>query len=216
MTARSRTIVVAALTGALACVVAGASPAAAADTSGWAGYVATGGTYTSVSASWTVPTVVCTGSGQWVSLWAGLDGYGSSTVEQTGTEAVCSGGAVSYYGWYEMYPAAPVAYGDAVSPGDRMTASVTSDGSGAFTLTLTDATKGWNRTTDASSASAPSASAEVVAEASPVGTGGHSVRFTAASVDGEALAAADPQAQASPGMTVSPIGTSGRDFTVTW
>jgi hypothetical protein len=51
----------------------------------WAGYADTAGTYTSVSASWTQPTATCSSGGdQYAAFWIGLDGYTSSTVEQTG------------------------------------------------------------------------------------------------------------------------------------
>src|SRR4051794_32080572 len=58
--------------------------------SNWSGYAVTGGTYTSVSASWTEPSVSCSGTA-YSSFWVGLDGDTSSTVEQTGTDADCSG-----------------------------------------------------------------------------------------------------------------------------
>src|SRR6188472_3762174 len=73
----------------------------------WSGYAATGRTFTSVSASWTQPTAICTGA-SYSSFWVGLDGDGSSTVEQTGSSADCSSAGVpSYYAWYEMYPKFP-------------------------------------------------------------------------------------------------------------
>ena len=58
----------------------------------WAGYSATGATFTSVSASWVQPSVSCTSSTAYSSFWIGLDGDGSNSVEQTGSEADCSGG----------------------------------------------------------------------------------------------------------------------------
>jgi hypothetical protein len=64
-----------------------------------------------------------------------------------------------------MYPAYPVNYSDSVQPGDSFTATVSTDGSGNFTLTLTDNTQGWTETQNQSSSSASLASAEVIAEA---------------------------------------------------
>src|SRR6185437_3880744 len=108
----------------------------------WAGYDVTGGRYTSVSATWTQPAVNCsvTPTG-WSSFWVGLDGDTSNTVEQTGTEADCSSGRPVYSAWYEMYPKFPVTYSNPVSAGDHFTASVSTDGRGSFTLTLSDTTK---------------------------------------------------------------------------
>jgi Peptidase A4 family len=93
-----------------------------------------------VSASWAEPAVTCTASQTFSSFWVGLDGDGTSTVEQTGTEADCANGAASYQGWFEMFPAAPVFFGNTVQPGDAMSASVVANGGGSFTLTLTEVT----------------------------------------------------------------------------
>ena len=53
-----------------------------------------------------MPTV--SGSGPtYSSVWVGIDGYSSNTVEQIGTEQdVSANGKTSYYAWYEMYPQA--------------------------------------------------------------------------------------------------------------
>src|SRR3954452_22827871 len=50
----------------------------------WGGYVATGATFTSVSATWTEPTATCNSGNDLYAPWVGIDGYSSSTVEQTG------------------------------------------------------------------------------------------------------------------------------------
>lgn len=134
--------------------------------SNWSGYAVTGGRYTRVSASWTQPAVDCsvTPTG-WSAFWVGLDGDGTPSVEQTGTEADCSSGNAVYSSWYEMYPKAETRYHNAVRPGDSFTASVTATGSGAFTLVLTDHTRGWSRSTTARLKSAALGSAEIIAEA---------------------------------------------------
>jgi hypothetical protein len=98
-----------------------------------------------VSSSWAQPAVSCGGTDTFSDFWAGLDGDGTPTVEQTGTEADCDQGTASYQGWYEIFPNAPVFYPDPVQPGDDMSASVVADGNGIFTLTLRDATQGWTQ-----------------------------------------------------------------------
>ncbi len=141
---------------------------AAATSSNWAGYAATGqpGTLTSVSASWSQPAVDCGNAAQTFSaFWVGLDGDGTPTVEQTGTEADCANGAATYQGWYEIFPDPPVFYNNPVQPADTMGAWVTSDGNGVFTLTLTDTTQGWTQTTQQSEPNAQLGSAEIIAEA---------------------------------------------------
>jgi hypothetical protein len=193
----------------------------------WAGYAATGGTYTSVSSSWVQPSVTCGSEDTYSSFWVGIDGDGTSSVEQTGTEADCSGGQAQYSSWYEMYPANPVNYNDTVSPGDSFTASVSTDGSGNFTLTLTDNTAGWTETTNQSSTTAQDGSAEVIAEApysngvlplSDFGT----VDFTGSTANGSPIGSASPTQinLVSDGgvteATTSSLDSSGEDFSVTW
>ena len=130
-------------------------------------YAATGtaGSLTSVSSSWAQPAVTCGATDTFSSTWVGLDGDGTPTVEQTGTEADCAGGVASYQGWYEIFPNAPVFFANPVQPGDAMSASVMSAGDGTFTLTLTDGTQGWTQTTKQAEPGAQLGSAEVIAEA---------------------------------------------------
>ena len=94
--------------------------------SNWAGYAATGTHgFTSVSANWTQPTGHCTGGNQYAAFWVGLDGYSSSTVEQTGSEVDCAGRTPQYYAWYEIYPGASMTFTNPVRAGDQFSGSVT-------------------------------------------------------------------------------------------
>jgi hypothetical protein len=139
--------------------------------SNWSGYSAINGRYTSVSANWTQPTASCTSATTYSSFWVGLDGDGSNTVEQTGTSADCSGGSPRYYAWYEMYPKFPTNLSLTIRPGDSISASVTTNGSGNFTLTITDNTTHQSFTTSQRQTKARLASAEAIAEA-PSSSGG--------------------------------------------
>jgi hypothetical protein len=112
----------------------------------WAGYAdvsSTRGAFTRVSGAWTVPSVACTAEDRITSDWVGLDGFSSSTVEQDGTVSQCFEGRAVYYTWYEMYPAGTIAVGTTVAAGDKIKASVSRSGS-AYTLALTDSTRGAN------------------------------------------------------------------------
>ena len=156
---------------------AGASASAAAQGHGarttdqstnWSGYAATGanGAFKSISASWKEPTATCSSrSAQYASFWVGLDGFTSSSVEQTGTDSDCSGRTPQYYGWYEMFPANPVNFTNPVSPGDSFTASVTFSGTATYTLVLKDTTKGWTQTITKNQSGLARSSAEVITEA---------------------------------------------------
>jgi cytoskeletal protein RodZ len=200
----------------------------AATSENWAGYVAAGtvGTFATVSASWAEPTATCGASATFSSFWVGLDGAGTSTVEQTGTEADCASGAASYQGWFEMFPSAPVFYDNPVQPGDAMSASVVANGNGSFTLTLTDSTQGWTQTTQQTSDTAQLGSAEIIAEAPSDGqvlplTDFGTVNFTDALINNEAVGdsntmaltmdSAENVAEATPSAL-----TNGDDFTVTF
>jgi hypothetical protein len=135
----------------------------------WAGYAATGaaGTFSSVAANWIVPPVACSGAATRSSYAVGLDGDGTGTTEQIGTEGDCAGDFGLYSGWFQIAPNAPVFFKNPVKPGDAMTASVTALGGGSFMLTLFDMTQNWTQVTQQTSAAATLGSAEIVAQAPP-------------------------------------------------
>jgi Peptidase A4 family len=180
--------------------------------SNWGGYVAQG-SFSSISGSWTEPSVTCNSTNDLFAPWVGLDGYGSDTVEQTGVQTDCSSGSPVLSAWYEMYPAAPVYWSDAVSEGDSFTASVNSNGGGSYTLTLTDNTKGWSHTIN-QSLSADNASAEAVIE-SPTGSypSFNELDFSGVTVDGQPFADSNPGALDSGGYGPGPL--SGGNFSMT-
>lgn len=158
----------------------------------WAGYAAGGGTFDSVSSSWVQPSVSCGGEDTYSSFWVGLDGDGTSSVEQTGTEADCVGSTAEYSAWYELYPAYPVTYSNRVRPGDVITETVSFSGSSTYTMTIKDATEGWTKTTTKSSSGDSRSSAEVIAEAPysggvlPLANFG-TVKFSGSKVNGSTL-----------------------------
>jgi len=114
--------------------------------SNWAGYGLLDDRFTSVSAEWTQPEVDCSnGREANVSVWVGLDGVTSGTVQQTGTSTDCSedGTTPEYYAWYEIYPA-PMkrAMTLAVHPGDQLRARVDALDKQLYGLTLENLTTG--------------------------------------------------------------------------
>jgi hypothetical protein len=193
----------------------------------WSGYAVTGSRYTSVSASWTEPTVSCSGGTAYSSFWVGLDGDTSGTVEQTGTDADCSGSTPLYYAWYEMYPKFPTNLRGTVRPNDKLNATVTTDGRGGFTLTISDTTQGWTNTTNARLKSAKLASAEVIAEA-PSSSGGvlplanfGTVGFSNAKANGALLTSSTPgidpiTMQSGTTVKAQPSSISSGSFSVAW
>jgi hypothetical protein len=191
----------------------------------WSGYAATGSTFSSVSTTFTQPAVDCSKGNGYSSFWVGLDGYDSNTVEQTGTEADCSGGVASYSAWYEMYPKYPVNFNNTVRPGDTITESVTFSGSSSFTLKLADTTRGWSQSVTKKLANAKRSSAEVIAEAPysggvlPLADFGK-VSFTNSTANGSTLSNFNPvginmvSSSGTPEATTSSL--SGGSFSITW
>ena len=194
--------------------------------SNWSGYAALNSTFTSVSASWTQPSVTCQpGETSYSSFWVGLDGYNSNTVEQTGTDADCSSGTPRYYAWYEMYPKFPVNFSNPVAPGDQMSASVVAGSGGKFTLTITDATQHWSQVTTQRLNKASLSSAEVIAEA-PSSRGGvlplanfGTVKFSNVAANNTSFTSftTDPIDMVSGSTTKAKTSNlSGGSFSVTW
>jgi len=143
----------------------------------WAGYAANraGTTFRHVSASFPVPYLNCRGTTpSYSSHWVGLDGLGSSSVEQVGIEADCTGSTAQYYAWYEMYPK-PVTIVFPVRAGNAVQASVTYEKSTRkFVLMLRDTTNGRHliRTLKCAAKACLRSSAEIISEAPSNGTGG--------------------------------------------
>ena len=143
----------------------------------WAGYAANRAhtTFRHVSASFPVPYLNCQGSTpSYSSHWVGLDGLGSSSVEQVGIEADCSGSTAQYYAWYEMYPKL-VTVVFPVRAGNAVQASVTYERPGRkFVLMLRDMTSGRHltRILKCAAKACLRSSAEVISEAPSNATGG--------------------------------------------
>ncbi|MFF7634234.1 G1 family glutamic endopeptidase [Kitasatospora sp. NPDC008050] len=160
----------------------------------WGGYVAQGSNFSSVTGSWTMPQVTCNTSNDLFAPWVGIDGYGSQTVEQTGVQVDCSSGSPVLSGWYEMYPAPPQYFSDPVNAGDSFTGSVTTDGNGNYTLTLTDNTLGWSENTT-QNLGAQNVSAEAVIESpSQSYPSFNELDFSNVTVNGQVFDSFSPQA----------------------
>jgi hypothetical protein len=208
-----------------------ASTSASVESTNWSGYAATGssGAYKSVSASWTQPGVTCGSGTTYSAYWVGLDGYSNSALEQTGTEADCIGGRATYGAWWEVLPASESAYsGVTVKAGDALTATVTDDGNGDFTMTLVDHTENWTKSTVAPGSSGyQDSSAEVIAEAPEVnGTIAKlanfgTVNFTGSTAGGASLGSTSPTEivmvnSSGSKVRAQPGAVSGGNFSDVW
>lgn len=198
------------------------------ESTNWSGYAKdTGGTFTSVSSAWTQPTITCTSTNTYSSFWVGLDGFNNSALEQTGTEADCISGSAHYGAWWEVLPASESAYsGVTVKGGDHMSASVVYNSGTSFTMTLTDSTQGWTKTTThAGSSGFQNTSAEVIAEATSVGgsiarlSKFGTVNFSSSKVNGSTMSTGDEitMVGGTTGNVIAQPGSlSSGAFSVTW
>jgi Peptidase A4 family len=100
----------------------------------WSGYVATGRpgspvSYSSVTGTWTEPTVTCArgDSGSFSTIAVGLGGFGANAQsdEQVGADANCgASGKPAYYAWFDLAPYPSYSVPHKVRPGDTLTATV--------------------------------------------------------------------------------------------
>lgn len=149
----------------------------------WSGYVdvaVPGRHFTSISSSFTIPSVNCAKSpdGSFTDSWVGLDGWSDNTTEKIGVDASCFGGVASYLAFYQMSPLPGVAF-TGVSPGDAVNASVIYHAPN-WILTLTDITTGGTITTAQTCparSTCQNSSAEVITE-DPKGPSGSVLPLT--------------------------------------
>jgi hypothetical protein len=197
--------------------------------SNWSGYAANGGAFTSVTGTWTVPTVSATSSGA-DATWVGIGGLTSNDLIQAGTQTMVDGsGTVEYSAWIEMLPQSSRNVPLSVSAGDSVTVTITQQSVSDWLISMKNNTTNgtYNVTVQYSSSNS---SAEWVQEAPSVGRGLVSldqfgvVQFSGASAvrDGKTMSAAALGAKAitminGQGQAIaqpSTIASDGSSFTV--
>ncbi|HEV8535454.1 MAG TPA: G1 family glutamic endopeptidase [Candidatus Limnocylindria bacterium] len=198
--------------------------------SNWSGYVASGGVFTSVTGTWTVPTVSGSSTGA-DATWVGIGGLTTRDLIQAGTQAmVDGGGTVEYSAWIEMLPASSRTVPLSVTAGDSVTVTITEQSTGDWLIAMKNNSTGrtYNVTVQYSSSNS---SAEWVQEAPSIGrglvaldqfgtlqfTGGSAVRdgktMTLAALGARAITMINAQGQAI--AQPSTIASDGSSFTVT-
>jgi hypothetical protein len=202
-------------------------------TMNWAGYMATGGTYTSISGSWVVPEVTAgTDPIAADATWIGIGGSKSSDLIQVGTENTVEDGQVVGNTFYEQLPSSAQSIPTvSVNAGDTVTASIKEVSPGQWTVTIEDVTNGESYSNTVTYASSES-SAEWIEEAPSDGDGAimpldefGSVAFTDGTTtdNGNVVSITDSNAQvvsmeneAGESLaTVSSLSSDGGGFTVT-
>jgi Peptidase A4 family len=206
----------------------------------WAGYVASGSNFSSVSGSWVQPSANTSGGDGYSAFWVGLGGSGQSqsqSLEQIGTQANVTNGQPVYYAWYELVPSAPVKLNMAIHPGDHISGSVSVSGTNV-TVSLSDQTTGASYNNTLQMSNPDTSSAEWIGEAPSASDGQGNlqplpladfatVNFSNASATavGHAGSITDPawnnQAVALTGTSgagaqPSSLTSNGSTFSVTW
>ncbi len=197
--------------------------------SNWSGYAATGGPFTSVTGTWTVPDPSSTTIGA-EATWVGIGGVTSHDLIQAGTQTSVSGRSVRFEAWIEMLPDAQQIVPLTIAPGDSITVTITQRQGSEWSISMKDNTSGRDYSTTVTYASTNS-SAEWVEEAPsggrriiPLNDFG-SVSFTGAkaTVNGKSVTIAQAGGRAltminaarQPLAQPSPLGSDGSSFTVT-
>lgn len=144
--------------------------------SNWSGYAITTSSaspYTGITGHWTVPAVTRSRGATYSAAWAGIDGFNSSALIQTGTEQDSYYGQAHYAAWWTTSAQgyAEQVIGKPVSPGDAMSAAIAETAtSGVWTITLADTTRHWSFSTTVNY-TGPGTSAEWVIEAPTISNG---------------------------------------------
>src|SRR5687768_10282469 len=117
------------------------TPARITDTSSnWSGYVANGGTYTSVTGTWVVPQVAATRTGA-DATWVGIGGVTGTDLIQAGTQATVTGdGSVTYSAWTEILPDFSRTTPLQVTAGDTVTVTITEQTNGVWLIVMVNNT----------------------------------------------------------------------------
>jgi hypothetical protein len=207
------------------------NPGTIATSNNWSGYAATGGNYTAVDGTWTVPQYSASSSGGVDATWVGIGGVTSRDLIQAGTQETVSGsGLTQYQAWIETLPSASHPVSLAVHPGDSVSVSIDEQGSGTWQISFTNNTTGQTYQTSVQYNSSNS-SAEWIEEAPSAGRGGilpldnfGSVDFTGGSAvkDGQTVSIAASGAKAitligqnqQPLAVPSALGSDGSSFSV--
>lgn len=136
----------------------------------WSGYAISGRTksFRRISAKWSVPFVRPSTTPSYSSAWIGIDGFGNTSLIQTGTGHDFVNGKAHYYAWWEILPNVMTLIPKPVQPGDRIHAVISKSKGSTWLIYMRNTTQNWTfRTTKRYTG--PQASAEWIVEAPQVG-----------------------------------------------
>jgi hypothetical protein len=201
----------------------------------WSGYVATpsaaSGTFTGITATWTIPTVANSYLLTADATWIGIGGVSGNDLIQAGTQEITGQGSTTEYeAWVETLPNASQPVSLSVKAGDSVMVSITQQSTNLWLTKIMDITTGQSYSTTTAYTSSLS-SAEWIEEAPmsgnslvPLDNFG-SVEFTNATAieNGQNVTLAGSGATAMNMLngygqvlaTPSAVGSDGQSFTVT-
>lgn len=210
-------------------------PRGSQDTSqNWSGYSASGGTFTAVNGTWTVPQFTPDSPAGADAAWVGIGGVDSRDLIQAGTQQTVSGsGSTQYEAWVETLPQASHPVPLTIHPGDSVSVGIVQmpQTQNKWQVSFKNNTTGQTYAVTENYTSSMS-SAEWIQEAPSAARGRQipldnfgTIDFSQASAvkDGQTVSAAQAGAQAitmvdRPGQPLakpSPLGSDGASFSVT-
>jgi hypothetical protein len=138
----------------------------------WSGYAATGGSYTSVSGTWTVPQFAADGPAGIDAAWVGIGGVRSRDLIQAGTQQTVTGsGRTQYEAWVELLPRSSRPVPLQVHAGDSVSVDISEQSPDHWLIHFVNNTTGQTYDSPQTYTSSHS-SAEWVEEAPSGGRGG--------------------------------------------
>lgn len=137
----------------------------------WSGYAETGGPFTDVSGTFTVPQTTATTGDSAVGEWVGIDGWGDSSLIQAGVgqQYDSSTKKITDYAWWEILPALATPVSLPVAPGNTMTVRIDQVTTTNWAILITNDSTGQSFTTT-QAYSGPTTSAEWIVEAPESGS----------------------------------------------
>ncbi len=109
----------------------------------WAGYTATGGTFTQVSATWRVPDFAADSPAGADAIWVGIGGVRGNDLIQAGTQETVSGhGSTQYQAWVETLPQSSRPVPLAINAGDSVSISLQEQARGDWLISFVNNSSG--------------------------------------------------------------------------
>ncbi len=109
----------------------------------WAGYAATGGSYTAVSGTWTVPQFSPDSPVGTDATWVGIGGVRGNDLIQAGTQETVTGhGQTEYQAWVETLPQPSKTVPLAIGAGDSISVSIEQSANEQWQIAFSNNTSG--------------------------------------------------------------------------